>query len=168
MATLRVVRFLYQYGQVLCLVRQGGEVSRPSTALLMFIAYRHAEQRIKEQVVAAGHADLTLAQARVMARVGPDGTRLTELAEAAQITKQSAGFLVDQLERARYVERVPDPRDGRARLVCLAARGKEVQAVARKAEAALERDWQRHLGKSQMASLRSALESLREITDPWA
>lgn len=143
-------------------------MSRLNTALLMFISYRYAEQQIMERVAAAGYGDITLAQARVVARVGPDGTRLTELAEAAQITKQSAGFLVDQVERAGYVERVPDPADGRARLVRLAARGKEVQAVARTAEAAIEREWTRHLGKEQMAALRKALESLREITDPWA
>ena len=36
---------------------------------------------------------------------------LTELAQAAQVTKQTAGFLVDQLERAGYVERAADPSD---------------------------------------------------------
>jgi DNA-binding MarR family transcriptional regulator len=58
----------------------------------------------------------------VAQRIGPDGTRLTELAEAAQVTKQTAGFLVDQLERAGYVERVPDPRDAGAKLIRLATR----------------------------------------------
>jgi hypothetical protein len=42
------------------------------------------------------------------------GARITDLAERAQVTKQTAGFLVDQLERAGYVRRVPDPRDARA------------------------------------------------------
>ncbi|HET8561696.1 MAG TPA: MarR family transcriptional regulator [Marmoricola sp.] len=143
-------------------------MARPATALLMFLPYRHAEQRILASVAAAGYDDITLAQARVMARIGPDGTRLTELAEAGQITKQSAGFLVDQLERAGYVERVPDPRDARARLVRIATRGREAQAVARETEAVIEREWQRHLGRQRMAALREALESLREITDPWA
>jgi hypothetical protein len=41
----------------------------------------------------------------------------------AEITKQSAGFLVDQLESGGYVDRVPDPADGRARLVRVAERG---------------------------------------------
>jgi MarR family len=42
------------------------------------------------------------------------GTRLTVLAEAARITKQTAGALVDQLERSGYVVRRPDPTDARA------------------------------------------------------
>ncbi|WP_246004139.1 MarR family winged helix-turn-helix transcriptional regulator [Nocardioides marmoriginsengisoli] len=137
-------------------------------ALLMFIAFRSAEARIVADVAAAGFDDLTLAQGRVAARIGPNGTRLTDLAEQAQITKQSAGFLVDQLEKAGYVERVPDPTDARARLVRLAPRGAAVQARARRTERAIERDWERHLGKEQMEALRSALEALREITDPYA
>lgn len=143
-------------------------MSRPHPALLMFIAYRHAEERIIAEVRAAGFDDLTLAQGRLMARVGPDGTRLTDLAEQAQVTKQTAGQLVDQLEKLGYAERRPDPTDGRARLVCIGERGREVQQVARRTEKVIEREWAAHLGKERMAALRDALESLREVTDPYA
>ena len=91
------------------------------SALLMFISSRHAESRIVEHLRVHGFEDLTLAQARLAARIGEAGTRVTELAEQAQVTKQTAGFLVNQLEKAGYVERVPDPTDARARLVRLAA-----------------------------------------------
>lgn len=139
-----------------------------NSALLMFISSRYAETRITSAIARAGFDDLTLAMGRVAARIGPGGTRLTELAEQAQITKQSAGFLVDRLEEAGYVERVPDPRDARARLVRLAPRGQAAQVVARKAERALESEWTRHLGQDRMRALREALTSLREITDPYA
>ena len=103
-----------------------------------------------------------------MARVADDGTRLTDLAEQAQITKQSAGFLVDQLERAGYAERVPDPTDARARLVRIAPRGRAAQRLARTVEQDISREWEEHLGAERMAGLQDALVSLREITDPWA
>ena len=134
--------------------------------LLMFVASRHVEMRVMAALGAAGHP-ITMAQGRVAARIGPHGTRLTELAEQAGITKQSAGFLVDQLERAGYVERVPDPSDARARLVRLAERGREVQRLARREERRIEREWTEHLGEERMGQLRAALTSLREITDPW-
>lgn len=67
---------------------------------------------------------MTLAQGRVFARIGHGGTRLTDLAEMAEVTKQTAGFLVDRLADAGYVERVPDPSDARARLVRIADRGR--------------------------------------------
>jgi DNA-binding MarR family transcriptional regulator len=85
----------------------------------------------------------------------------------AQITKQTAGFLVDQLERAGYVGRVPDPADARARLVRIAPRGQAAVAVARAAEAQVEAEWTRHLGPRDAGQLRRALTRLREITDPY-
>ncbi|AGZ43496.1 MarR family winged helix-turn-helix transcriptional regulator [Actinoplanes friuliensis] len=136
--------------------------------LLCFVAYRAMESGVLEALAAAGHGDLTAAQGRVFARIGENGTRVTELAEQAQITKQTAGFLVDQLERAGYVERVPDPSDARARLVRIAPRGSEAVKVARAAEAEIEATWTRHLGKQSAAQLRRSLTKLREITDPYA
>ena len=135
--------------------------------LLCFITNRAMEIRVMAALAAAGFDDLTLAQGRVAARISPGGTRLTALAEQAQITKQTAGFLVDQLERAGYVRREPDPADARARLVRMAPRGEAAVAVARAAEAEVEKEWTDHLGPSEIERLRAALESLREITDPY-
>ena len=120
-----------------------------------------------EHLRSGGFDDLTLAQGRLAARIGEDGTRLTELAAAAQVTKQTASFLVEQLERAGYVERRPDPTDARARLVCLAERGRRAQARAREMERMVEAEWERHLGRARYRELRNALADLREITDPW-
>lgn len=139
-----------------------------NTGLLLFIPYRALEMRVYEALRAAGYDDATPAQMRVFQRVGPEGTRLTELAEAAEITKQTAGFLVDQLEQAGYVERVRDPADGRARLVRATARGRAAAALAAEEVARVEAEWTAHLGARGMASLRRQLARLREITDPWA
>lgn len=136
--------------------------------LLLFIPYRALESRVFQALAAAGYGDVTPAQARIFQRIGPNGTRLTELAEAAQVTKQTAGFLVDQLERAGYVERRPDPTDARARLVCVSDRGAAALPVAAAVVTRVEAEWAEHLGARRMAQLRAALTSLREITDPYA
>jgi DNA-binding MarR family transcriptional regulator len=138
------------------------------TGLLMFIAHREAEARIYEAVREAGYTDFTMAQGRLAAGIEPEGTRLSVLAERAHVAKQTATALVDSLERVGYVERVPDPTDGRARLVRLTARGWRVIAVARAHEQVVEREWEAHLGPRRMRQLREALERLREITDPYA
>lgn len=135
--------------------------------LLCYLAYRAMETRVFEALAAAGFDDVTTAQGRVFARIGPTGTRVTELAEQSQITKQTAGFLVEQLERAGYVRRVPDPTDARARLVQIAPRGEAAVAIARTVEAEVEAEWTRHLGKQGVSQLRRALTRLREITDPY-
>jgi DNA-binding MarR family transcriptional regulator len=138
-----------------------------NTGLLLFLPYRALEQRVLAAVVAAGFDDLTPARARVFQRIAPGGSRLTDLAEQAQITKQSAGFLVDQLQERGYVERVPDPSDARARLVRIAGRGERVLPVAAAAVAQVEAEWAEHLGPRSMEQLRAALERLAEITDPY-
>lgn len=134
--------------------------------LLLYIPYRHLENRVLATVAAAGF-DVTIAQARLLQRVGPDGSRLTSLAEAAQVTKQTAGFLVDQLEKAGYVERVPDPTDGRARLVRLTDRAKAAAPLGEAEIERIEAEWEKHVGKRKLAQLRETLEKLCEITDPY-
>jgi DNA-binding MarR family transcriptional regulator len=136
--------------------------------LLLFIPYRAIEARVFAALAAAGYDDFTPAQSRIFQRIGPEGTRLTELAEQAQVTKQTAGFLVDQLERAGYVCRTPDPADARARLVRVAPRGAAATPIAAAVVAEVEAEWTAHLGRQRMERLRQALAQLREITDPYA
>jgi DNA-binding MarR family transcriptional regulator len=138
------------------------------TSLLMFIAQRYAEGRIYETVRESGYTDFTIAQSRLAVGIDPHGTRLSVLADRARVAKQTATALVDSLERAGYVERVPDPTDGRARLVRLTARGEAVIPIARAEEQRIEREWEEYLGPRRMAQLRDALERLCSITDPYA
>ena len=139
----------------------------PNIGVLLFLPYRAMEARVFEGLADAGYDDFTPAQARVFARIAPEGSRLTDLAAQAGITKQSAGFLVDQLERAGYVQRVPDPADGRARLVRIAERGAQSVEVSRRIVADVEAEWTSHVGGARMVQLRRILTDLREITDPW-
>jgi len=142
-------------------------VPGPSLGVLLFLPYRHLEQRILDAVVAAGFP-VTLAQARVFQRIDSDGSRLTDLAAAAQVTKQTAGFLVDQLVAGGYVERCPDPTDARARLVRITPHGYDAIAVASEVQAGIEDEWRDHLGAEELEHLGRTLLRLREITDPWA
>ena len=142
-------------------------MGRPGIGVLMFVAHRAMEQRVLAAIHAGGHAEATMAQGRLFARIGDSGTRLTDLAEMAQVTKQTASFLVDQLERAGFVTREPDPRDARARLVVISAKGREVQRLAAEEERAVYEEWRAHLGDSDFRRLEDVLGRLREVTDPY-
>ena len=137
------------------------------SSLLMFIAARAAGDRIFRAVHEAGFDDVTIAQSRLMMGIDTDGTRLSVLAERAQIAKQTATALVDKLERAGYVQRVADPSDGRARLVRMTPRAEYVLPIARAEEARIEAEWRAHLGDERMDQLHQALIALRTITDPY-
>lgn len=142
--------------------------TQPNVGVLMYVAARSLEQRAYDALVAAGASDVTPTQARLMAQIDPDGTRVVTLAARARITKQSATFLVDQLERAGYVVRVADPRDGRAKLVRLTRHARSIGDAADAEVARALGEWEGHLGPTRMRQLEESMVMLREITDPWA
>ncbi len=135
-------------------------------ATLMFIAYRAMDDQVIGAMRDAGF-DVTAAQGRIAQRISPGGIRLTELAEQAQVTKQTASLLVAALEHEGLVQRVPDPADGRARLIRFTPAGLEAAERARDVVMAVEQTWTAHLGPELAGALREALLKLREITDPY-
>jgi DNA-binding MarR family transcriptional regulator len=139
----------------------------PAMPTLMFVAFRAAESQVLDAVRAGGFADLTLAQCRIAQRLSPNGIRVTDIAEQAQVTKQTAGALVDELERSGYVSRIPDPSDARARLVILTERGVALCELAASEVAVIEAQWRDRIGPKRYQQLRDALIALREITDPY-
>lgn len=137
-----------------------------SSGWLMFLSYRAAEDRIFAALADAGYGDVTRAQARLLAGIDLEGTRLVVLADRARIPKQTALALINHLEAAGYVERVPDPSDGRARLIRLTAHGRGLLPHAMAEETRIEAEWQARLGTRRMQALRKALWELALSADP--
>src|SRR5213079_2867713 len=92
----------------------------------------HSARRFDERVLAlmAHNVDVPLALSNLAARsqvsaahvhvtrhLALEGSRLTDLAARAGMSKQAMGDLVDQCEAWGLVMRVPDDRDRRARVV---------------------------------------------------
>ena len=109
--------------------------------------------------------DLRISDSRVMAFLPARGARLSELAERAQMTKQSMGELVADLERRGYVQRLPDPADGRAKLVVFTDRGRAANHAALRAVAAVEAEWTRKWGAERVGTLRAILEDVVDAAD---
>ncbi len=95
----------------------GPSGERHSLLRLLVEGSRALEGRLHEGLRAAGYGDVRSAHYAVFRYLKPGGSRVTELAEEAGMTQQSMGELVAYLERCGYVERRPDPRDRRARIV---------------------------------------------------
>jgi DNA-binding MarR family transcriptional regulator len=141
---------------------------RVNLGVALFIPYRYTEDRMFRALQDAGFDDWTLAQCRVFQRVAAEGSRLTDLAEQAQMSKQGAGVMVDQLERLGYVRRVPDPADGRARLIVIEGRGRRAVELAQATLDDILSEWEAYLGTRNFTLLQQILGQLREITDPYA
>lgn len=135
-----------------------------NTGLLLYLPYRYLEERVLDALSGAGHP-ITASQARVFQRISAEGSRLTDLAAATSLTKQSVGFLVDQLESAGYVKRQPAPRDARARLVTITPRGRRLVEEGARVGAEVEREWAEVLGDDELERVRRALARLSEHSD---
>jgi DNA-binding MarR family transcriptional regulator len=133
---------------------------RPNVGILLRVLLQDVVRRVSEGLAEAGFEDIRPAHTAVFQHIDADGSRLTDLAERAQITKQSMGYLVDYLEERGYLERRPDPTDRRVALICLTNRGWDEIDAALSILADIEKDWTRRIGKRRMLELRDMLTEL--------
>ena len=86
-------------------------------AVLLREPFRIGSEQLHERFAERGHPEVRAPHGNVFQFLDDAGTRVSELAQRAQVTKQSMAELVAHLERHGYVERAPDPSDRRAKLV---------------------------------------------------
>jgi DNA-binding MarR family transcriptional regulator len=134
----------------------------PMLGALMRRPLRALSDRVATDLEAAGFADLRPSHLTVFQHLDAEGTRITDLAARAQMTKQSMGALVNDLEKWGYVERQPDPTDGRARIVVRTDRGWEVERMARTSVRGFEEAWRERVGPERMKSFLAVLRQFPE------
>jgi|SRR6516165_7938824 len=137
--------------------------ARPLIGLLLRLVYQQYAQDIDAALRAAGFDDIRPAAANVFPFVPPEGITVSELAGLARVRKQTMAQAVEQLELTGYVERRPNPRDRRSRLVCLTDRGRSVPPVTHAAAERVEQQWSELTSKKELAALRAGL--LRLLTE---
>jgi DNA-binding MarR family transcriptional regulator len=142
---------------------EGQLPTRPLIALLLRLLYQHHAQDIEAALHESGFGDLRPAHANVFPFVPPEGITVSELAELARVRKQTMAQAVDQLERLGYVERRPNPHDGRSRLVFLTPRGESVRPVTHATAARVEERWAELTSPEELEALRASL--LRLLTE---
>src|SRR5215207_10291949 len=142
--------------------RSGRE--RYSVPRLLGEGFRALDRQLHEGMVAAGFGDVRPAHYAVFRFLKPGGSRVTELAEEARMTKQSMGELVAYLERRGYVERLPDPRDGRARIVVWTEAGlRWTEAAAERLGEIEDALAERLGGQERLEELAGSLEGLMAL-----
>ena len=137
--------------------------ARPLIGLLLRLVYQHYAQDIDAALRQAGFDDIRPAAANVFPFVSAEGITVSRLAELARVRKQSMAQAVDQLERTGYVERRPNPRDHRSRLVFLTERGAGVPPVTHAAALRVEERWAQLTGPAEFEALRASLLDLLAV-----
>ena len=127
---------------------------------LLDAAFAEFEAELSRRLATTAYADIRLTHGCVFGHIDPEGSRLTDLADRAHMTKQSVGEVTNDLEQRGYVERVPDPSDGRAKIIRLTARGHEAQALGWGLIDEVERQWAERFGAERIAALRQTLEAV--------
>jgi len=130
--------------------------------LLMVLATRQLVEGLQARQVAAGFEEHRAVHHNVMAHVTYDGIRLTDLADKAGITKQAMAELVVDLERLGYLQRMPDPTDGRAKLITFTERGRAAVVAAMAAFAEIDSELATRLGAETMRTLRQGLLAIAQ------
>lgn len=140
-----------------------------SMAQLLFKCARLFNEEALERVRReTGFDGLRVAHTSLMPHIDFHGTRLTVLASRLGISKQAVGQLVDEMEGMGALERVPDPDDGRAKLIRFSARGREWMMQGLGLLVELEREYAELIGPAQMEALRPALAALLEALEARA
>ncbi len=142
-----------------------GPERRPNIGVLLQDPFLILVDRLHEGLAEAGYPDVRPAHGNVFRFIRKEGSRITELAERARVTKQTMGYLVDYLEERGYVERRPDPKDGRAKIVHLTEKGRESVRVAQEIIGRTEARWADRLGENRMEQLRGLLEDLNAVAE---
>ena len=121
---------------------------------------------VSERLAELGYEGLRTAHGTIGQHIADGGSRVTELAQLAQVSKPTVVYLVNDLERLGYVERVPDPADGRAKLIRMTLRGAEAQRMGTEIVRQIETDWSALLGEGEFAALRDHLQRLHDALWP--
>jgi DNA-binding MarR family transcriptional regulator len=132
----------------------------PNLGRLLREPFQEMTEHIHARLAEQGHPQIRVAHGNVFQFLDDEGTRVSDLAERAQMTKQSMAELVAHLETHGYVERVADPSDRRAKLVRATRRGRKSYPLALAAIAETEARWTERLGETKMRRLRKLLEEL--------
>ncbi|GAA1563476.1 hypothetical protein GCM10009789_15710 [Kribbella sancticallisti] len=109
-----------------------------------------------------GFDDLHPRHGAVLAYLEVDGVRATDLSRMSGQHKQVIGTMIDELETLGYVERLPDPADRRAKLVCPTERGRAEMVAADKIMAAMQERHARRLGRDTYAAFKTAFMDVVE------
>jgi len=132
-------------------------------ARLLLRAVRAVQSTYIERLQQRGNPGLRTGHIPVFAGLDPEsaeGTRITDLANRAGMTRQMMGRLVRELEALGYLTTATHPDDQRAVVVTMTERGNAIRGEAAAVITELEADYAVLLNDPDLASLKGALQGI--------
>jgi DNA-binding MarR family transcriptional regulator len=133
---------------------------------LLFRATHTMNAEMANRIRARGFPDFQPSFTALLAHVDTDGTRIAAIARRMGTTRQAASQMLQAIEARGYVERVPDPEDGRAVIARHTASGRWILVTAIEVMQSIEREYEVILGTDGLARLKRLLKRLLATADP--
>ena len=117
-------------------------------------------RELSEPMAERGYGDIRRPHLQIWGNIGWDGVRLTELAARAELSLSATSELVNELVDLGYIERKPDPTDGRAKLIVPTDRGHQALEDAAVRVAEIEDHWGSLIGHNRFDDACYSLDAL--------
>ncbi len=127
---------------------------------LITVTQRVVNGEFHRRMDVAGYPDIRPGAGKVFEHIGPEGSTIATMALRAGVTSQAMVQIVDYLERRKYVRRVPDPSDRRAKLIQITHRGLSMTDTANRILNEMESEFRAALGEARLTDLRQMLKEL--------
>jgi len=128
--------------------------------MLAGFGYRGFIRELRAALCRQGYDDLGGAYEAVFRALCDEPLPLVHLAARLGMTAQGAAKIVDEMEARAYVERRPDPADGRIKQLHLGKRGRAAFNAGRRFSAAYEKRLAARLGEADLKAARRVLEAM--------
>lgn len=136
--------------------------------VLMKCARLYNEQAIELLRQRTGVEGIRLAHTHLFPHLDLEGTRLTHIAERMKMSKQAITPWIRELEALGIIERVPDPTDGRAKLIRFSQKGQQALLLGLDVLDSLRKDIEHELGSSIVSRLQGDLLHLLDTLEQRA
>ena len=137
-------------------------MSESNTGVYLRQLYDSLVTNLHQELALQGYAEITPSHGLILQYLDEKGSRITSLASLAGMTKQSMSALVYQLENMGYLNRTPDPDDGRAVLFVLTPKGEQLKKTAQSINHDFEQRWKEAVGAESYQLLRGLLRKMIE------
>lgn len=126
---------------------------------------RHMTVETVTRMQARGIAGMQPAYPRLLGNLDTEGTRIGALARRMGTTRQATAQLAVEIEKAGFVERSPDPKDGRGVIVRFTPKGRAALDCAVEVMAAIEADYAGIVGAADLHQVKETLGRLLGAVD---
>jgi DNA-binding MarR family transcriptional regulator len=129
-------------------------------ALLLLGGFQSMVDDVHSELAHRGHPGVRASHEFALRAIDEGADTASELGRRLSVSKQGAAKAIAALEKLGYVEREPDPRDGRLKRLRVTDRGHEMMTLGASLFDNVREHWAAHMGPDQLKAFEGHLAQL--------